>query len=52
MRVVFPEGGDERIVAAARRLYDEALVDPILLGNPESSDRLDAYTCRGVQIRT
>jgi phosphate acetyltransferase len=43
LRVVFPEGGDERIIAAARRLRDGGLVDPILLGNPELSDRLDAY---------
>jgi len=30
-RVVFPEGGDERIVAAARRLDDEGLAEPIVL---------------------
>jgi phosphate acetyltransferase len=43
MRVVFPESGDERIVAAARRLRDERLADPILLEHPEASPRLDAY---------
>ena len=31
-RVVFPEGHDERIVAAARRLADEGIAQPILLG--------------------
>ena len=43
LRVVFPEGADERIVAAARRLRELDLAAPILLTNPESSDRLDAY---------
>jgi phosphate acetyltransferase len=43
MRVVFPEGEDQRIVAAARRLRDEGLAEPILLERPEASDRLDAY---------
>jgi phosphate acetyltransferase len=31
-RVVFPEGGDERIVAAAERLATERLAEPIVLG--------------------
>jgi phosphate acetyltransferase len=31
-RVVFPEGGDERIVAAAERLVTERLAEPIVLG--------------------
>jgi len=31
LRVAFPEGGDERIVAAARRLADEGLAEPIVL---------------------
>ncbi len=42
-RVVFPEGADERIVAAARRLRELDLAAPILLTHPETSDRLDAY---------
>ena len=33
--VVLPEGGDARVVTAARRLRDEGLADPILLGTPE-----------------
>lgn len=35
-RLVFPEGQDERIVAAARRLKDEGIAAPILLGTPET----------------
>ena len=31
-RVVFPEGLDERIIMAARKLHDERLATPILLG--------------------
>jgi phosphate acetyltransferase len=31
-RIVLPEGGDERIVAAARRLLDERIASPWLLG--------------------
>ena len=34
--VVFPEGDDERIVAAARRLADEAIAAPIVLGKAEA----------------
>ena len=53
-RLVFPEGNDDRIVAAARRLKDERIAVPILLGagtapegvevlDPEKSGRLGAY---------
>ncbi len=53
-RVVFPEGQDERIVAAAQRLSAERVAVPILLGagkaiggietiDPERNGRLDAY---------
>ena len=31
-RVVFPEGHDERIVAAARKLKDEGIAEPLVLG--------------------
>jgi phosphate acetyltransferase len=34
-RVVFPEGGDERIVAAARTLADQAIAHPIVLARPD-----------------
>ena len=43
LRVVFPEGGDARIAAAAQRLRDEKLAEPILLDTPQSGRRLEAY---------
>jgi len=30
-RIVFPEGGDERVIEAARRLRDEGLIEPVLI---------------------
>ena len=35
MRIVFPEGLDERIVRAASRLAEEKRLTPILIGNIE-----------------
>ncbi|MFU2206499.1 phosphate acetyltransferase [Streptococcus pluranimalium] len=35
VKIVFPEGKDERVVRAAARLKFEGLVDPIILGKPE-----------------
>jgi phosphate acetyltransferase len=49
LRVVFPEGDDERIVAAARRLRDENLAEAIVLQNPESSDQLERYAALYLQ---
>ena len=43
LRVAFPETADERIVAAAQRLREARLAEPVLVANPEASDRLDAY---------
>jgi phosphate acetyltransferase len=37
--VVLPEGDDPRVVAAARRLKDEALAEPILLGSPDALEQ-------------
>ena len=34
-RLVLPEGHDERIVRAARRLLDDGIARPILLGSPD-----------------
>ncbi len=51
LRVVFPEGGDERIVAAARRLREAGIAEPIVLGNLDASDKLDAYAALYVQGR-
>jgi phosphate acetyltransferase len=55
-RIVFPEGSDSRVQAAAGRLAREAVVKPILLGtscaeaipgavciNPLASDEIDRY---------
>jgi phosphate acetyltransferase len=41
-RVAFPEGGDERIVAAARRLQDDGLAEPIVLDTVPAG-RVDRY---------
>ena len=35
VRVVFPEGYDERILGAVVRLKAEGVLEPVLLGNPE-----------------
>lgn len=43
LRIVFPEAGDERIVAAAERLRRDRLAEPILLREPASDDRLERY---------
>jgi phosphate acetyltransferase len=37
-RLVLPEGGDERIVAAARRLKDDGIALPVLLGTRAEID--------------
>ena len=37
-RIVLPEGGDERIVAAARRIADAGLAVPVLLGSAADVD--------------
>ncbi len=51
LRLVFPEGGDERIVAAAKRLREEGIAEPIVLGDIEPSDRLEAYAALYLQGR-
>ncbi len=40
--VVLPEGEDPRVVTAARRLKDESLAEPILLGSPVNLSRRPA----------
>jgi len=53
-RIVFPEGADERVLAAAARLAQEKVVQPVLIGpcrgipgvqfvEPEKSDKLGRY---------
>jgi phosphate acetyltransferase len=44
LRVVLPEAHDERIVAAARRLREEKLAEPILIDGPPPETRIAAYT--------
>lgn len=49
-RVVFPEGNDERIVAAARRLHDEQIALPVLLG---AAEEIEAAAARaGVSLES
>jgi len=46
-RIVFPEGGDPRVAAAAERLKREGLVEPILLGpavDPNASAKIEKYS--------
>ncbi len=35
-RVVYPEGSNEKIIAAARRVKDEQIAIPVLLGHPDT----------------
>lgn len=35
LKVVLPEGNDERIILAARQIKDENIAEPIVLGKPE-----------------
>jgi phosphate acetyltransferase len=44
LRVVFPEATDERVLAAARRLREERLAEPVLLQEPASAERLAALS--------
>jgi phosphate acetyltransferase len=48
LSVVLPEGSDERIPAAARRLKDEQIAEPIILGKAEKV--AEAASAAGVTI--
>jgi phosphate acetyltransferase len=37
--VVLPEGSDSRVITAARRLVDEQIAEPIVLGTPEEIEK-------------
>lgn len=53
MRVVYPHGADVRIIRAARRVIDERIAEPILLGNPDKITSLAEsrdIELEGVQI--
>jgi phosphate acetyltransferase len=39
LSVVLPEGGDARVIKAARRLVDDKMAQPIVLGTAEEIDR-------------
>jgi len=47
--IAFPESTDERTLRAARRLADEAIVEPLLIGEPLEIERA-ARSC-GVELR-
>jgi phosphate acetyltransferase len=51
LRVVLPEAHDERIRAAARRLRDERLAEPILLDRSLPPERMEAYAQLYVRAR-
>jgi phosphate acetyltransferase len=54
LKVVLPEGEDERILQAACRLVDDGLARPVVLGAPEAvRARLDALglVANGIEIR-
>jgi phosphate acetyltransferase len=53
-RVVFPEGEDERIVAAARTLLDRGIACPIVLGNADviaAAAARAGVRCEGIDCR-
>lgn len=52
--VVFPEGGDERILRAARRLTDDGLARVCVLGNAEEIEAIAAtqgFSLAGMELR-
>jgi phosphate acetyltransferase len=48
LSVVLPEGRDERVIAAARRMKDEGIAEPIVLGKP--AQLAAAATAAGVGL--
>jgi phosphate acetyltransferase len=52
-RLVFPEGHDDRIIAAARRLKDQGIVTPVLLGvagEVESAAKRAGVGLNGIEL--
>lgn len=41
-QVVFPEGNEERIIRAAKRVFQEEIANPILLGSEEQIEKVSA----------
>lgn len=53
LKIVFPESNDERIIAAAVRLAEEGLVEPILVKTTEEiSSKYDISKCTVIDPRT
>jgi len=53
LSVVLPEGQDERVIAAARRMIDEGIAEPIVLGDAEAvkaTAGADGVDLDGIQI--
>ena len=48
-RIVLPEGSDARIVRAARRLIDEKIAHPILLGDPAAIEAEAGVSLDGME---
>jgi phosphate acetyltransferase len=51
LRIVLPESGDERIVAAARRLRDERIAEPVLLDERSASGEVERYAALYLKAR-
>ena len=52
-RLVFPEGHDDRVIAAARRLKDQGIVTPVLLGTVgklETAAKQAGVALRGIEL--
>lgn len=43
LRIALPEGGDERIAAAAERMRAERIAEPVLLSGSPPAERVEAY---------
>jgi len=50
-RIVFPEAEDARVVAAARRIREEGIAEPILLDTAATPDQVDALAAVYLQVR-
>jgi len=51
LKVVLPEGTDDRIVTAARRLRDEGLAEPLVLGDTLAAEDVDRYAAQYLRHR-
>jgi phosphate acetyltransferase len=51
LRVVFPEAADERVIAAARRLREDGLAEPLLLDEVHPGASIDRYAAAYLQLR-